>query len=301
MLPSASLSLQLEFPSNAHVSARTVHAMDSFALPVGPWQNGALETRSVEGAIAQTVWQVRASVQTTTQMLRPLREQLIATGYEILFECADKSCGGFDFRFALEVAPEPQMHVNLGDFQYLSAQRQNDDGETEYLGLIVSRSQETGFIQINQITQPEAPAPEVTTTIPDDEPVYGSTNETFGTLLEQRGFVVLDDLDFQTGAARLTNESFASLEGLSDYLSRNPDLKVALVGHTDAVGSLANNINLSKQRANAVLRRLVEEYGVNRTQLDADGVGYLSPRASNLTDEGRAQNRRVEVIITSTR
>ena len=74
-------------------------------------------------------------------------------------------------------------------------------------------------------------------------------------------------------------------------------MSVFLVGHTDNVGSLAANITLSKDRAKAVIDRLVEKYGVNPSQMSWDGVGYLSPIASNNTEKGRELNRRVEVVI----
>ena len=92
---------------------------------------------------------------------------------------------------------------------------------------------------------------------------------------------------------------FDSLQALADYLANAPDLQVALVGHTDSSGPLDVNIALSKRRAGSVLERLVSDYGVARKQLEAQGMGYLAPVASNLTQQGRDANRRVEVIITS--
>ena len=79
-----------------------------------------------------------------------------------------------------------------------------------------------------------------------------------------------------------------------------PARTVARVGHTDSAGGLDGNIALSKQRAGSVLERLVSDYGVSRLQLEAEGMGYLAPVATNLTEDGRNANRRVEVIITST-
>jgi outer membrane protein OmpA-like peptidoglycan-associated protein len=63
---------------------------------------------------------------------------------------------------------------------------------------------------------------------------------------------------------------------------------------------LNGNIALSKKRAEAVLETLVSDFNVPRAQMDAQGMGYLSPIASNLTAQGREANRRVEVIVTST-
>ena len=75
---------------------------------------------------------------------------------------------------------------------------------------------------------------------------------------------------------------------------------MALVGHTDASGGLDVNIAVSRQRAQSVRQRLIDRYDIPARQVDAQGVGYLSPRASNLTEAGRQKNRRVEVMMTST-
>jgi OOP family OmpA-OmpF porin len=87
---------------------------------------------------------------------------------------------------------------------------------------------------------------------------------------------------------------------LAAYLIANPARQVVLVGHTDAVGSLESNITLSKRRAASVEARLEDEYGVPSAQLSADGVGFLSPLVSNLTEDGRNRNRRVEAVLIST-
>ncbi|WP_236951445.1 OmpA family protein [Ketogulonicigenium robustum] len=70
-----------------------------------------------------------------------------------------------------------------------------------------------------------------------------------------------------------------------------------MVGHTDATGALAANQAVSTARAAAVRQRLINENGVNPAQLDAAGAGYLAPRASNADADGRALNRRVEVVV----
>jgi OOP family OmpA-OmpF porin len=121
-----------------------------------------------------------------------------------------------------------------------------------------------------------------------------------GNRLETQGHATLQDLVFKTGSSELGDESFASLADLAAYLNDQPTRKVTLVGHTDAEGALDPNVALSKRRATAVMQRLLRTYGVSRAQVAADGVGYLSPVASNLTADGRAQNRRVEVILNST-
>ena len=84
-------------------------------------------------------------------------------------------------------------------------------------------------------------------------------------------------------------------------MAANPDKIVALVGHTDASGSLVANIALSERRAELVRQALIDRYSVEEARLTSEGVGYLAPRAPNQTEEGRQKNRRVEAIVTSTR
>ena len=73
--------------------------------------------------------------------------------------------------------------------------------------------------------------------------------------------------------------------------------RVALVGHTDSVGSLDGNITVSRSRAQSVRDALVRGLGVPAAQVDAQGAGYLSPIATNDTEDGRTANRRVEAVL----
>jgi len=79
-------------------------------------------------------------------------------------------------------------------------------------------------------------------------------------------------------------------------LSR-PEMRIALVGHTDAVGALDTNIELSRARAQAVRDLLIETYGVEGDRMEAHGIGFLSPRAPNDSERSRDLNRRVEAVV----
>ncbi|MGR3292189.1 MAG: OmpA family protein, partial [Paracoccaceae bacterium] len=240
---------------------------------------------------------------TTLQMITPLRDQLTEDGYEILLDCETDQCGGFDFRFEINILAEPDMHVDLGDFRYLSARRSDATGSDEYVSLIVSRGGTAGFIQMTRIGDPDDQPAVIVASSKSAEPGLVQTSLPEGELerlLTTVGRAPLEDLSFLTGSSQLGDEKFASLEELAAYLNSHPGKSVALVGHTDAEGSLVNNLALSKNRAAAVVRRLVSEYSIPQYQLEAAGVGYLAPRASNLTESGRTQNRRVEVVLNST-
>lgn len=115
--------------------------------------------------------------------------------------------------------------------------------------------------------------------------------------IKNEGKEVFHNILFDFGSDNLTQESFAIIETLSKYLKANLTQKYYIVGHTDNVGSLGSNQVLSEKRAKAVLNTLTTKYGVKSSQISAHGVGQLSPLAINTNEEGRALNRRVEIVL----
>ncbi len=288
----------LSLPPQAARTAEEVRTVGSYDLPIGPWKNGKIETLHIEGEVSRTAWRITNNREPTLAIIDALSTQLRHEGFEPVFACETESCGGFDFRFAADVLPEPQMHVDLGNFRVLSARRGTDE-TADYLNLIVSRTSDSAYVQMTRVGKAlGAPLPIAAARF---EPKV--TQPTEGSLADQMvsfGKVVLGDLTFASGTTKLGQGPFASLNDLAAWLKANPDKTVALVGHTDAEGSLEANISLSRQRADAVMDRLATAYDVPKSQMTADGVGFLSPLASNMTEDGRAQNRRVEAMITST-
>ncbi|NOX40440.1 MAG: OmpA family protein [Alphaproteobacteria bacterium] len=292
----------LQFPEGAIQSYQSISPVGTLKMPVGPYANGKIDRARVEGEISRLVWKTPANDTNTLDLMNPLRSQLKDAGYSVLFECATRNCGGFDFRFKTDVVAEPEMHVDLGDFRYLAASKRTKNGD-EFIGLLVSRSPERGFIQVTNIGTPIEPVEKVSasTKNPFSEaaPVAPVVVTGVSDVLEQQGVVVLEGLEFQNGSADLSGDGSKSLQELAAFLTAHPKDAVVLVGHTDATGTLARNVALSRERAASVMKRLVETYGVSQGQISAEGVGYLSPRASNATDEGRRKNRRVEVVLTA--
>lgn len=115
--------------------------------------------------------------------------------------------------------------------------------------------------------------------------------------MKNEGKEVFHSILFEFGSDKLTQESYVIIETLSEYLKANPGQSYYIVGHTDNVGSLATNQTLSEKRAKAVSSALVSKHGIAASQVSAHGVGQLSPLAINTTEEGRALNRRVEVVL----
>lgn len=302
-VPRIVMAQDLTMPGNAVATHQEAGAPNTLRVATGAWSDGALPNIMAEGTLAQSGWKISAAGLTTLQILQPLRDQLIADGYDVVFTCVDTTCGGFDFRFAIDVLPPPDMQVNLGDFRYWAGTKTDENGP-DYVAILTSQIGNAAYVQIDRISnggdvgRVSTQGSAITATAkpaPTD-----STTPDMTTALNSVGRTVLDDLSFANGSADLADETYASLKTLAAYLQANPSLQIALVGHTDASGSLDGNIALSKRRARAVRQRLINRYDIPPSQLDAQGMGYLSPVGNNLTDAGRDANRRVEAIITST-
>jgi OmpA-OmpF porin, OOP family len=110
------------------------------------------------------------------------------------------------------------------------------------------------------------------------------------------GRVALYGIFFDTNKADIKLESKPALEEIAKLLKKDVDLKLHVVGHTDNVGGYESNLSLSKRRADAVVAVLTKDYGVTANRLIPNGVAYLAPVAVNTTEEGRAKNRRVELV-----
>lgn len=114
--------------------------------------------------------------------------------------------------------------------------------------------------------------------------------------LESTGRVAVQDIRFDTGEATIKPSSEKTLEEIATLLREHPDLHLVVEGHTDNTGSFETNMTLSKKRASAVKSHLVNHYDIAESRLKTIGLGSTQPAASNDTQAGRAENRRVELV-----
>jgi outer membrane protein OmpA-like peptidoglycan-associated protein len=103
---------------------------------------------------------------------------------------------------------------------------------------------------------------------------------------------------FQFGKATLKPESFIGLDNVVKLMESNKTLRIEISGHTDNIGGLKPNTKLSTDRAKAVADYLIKK-GINPTRVESKGYAYSQPVAPNSTENGRAQNRRVEFKVLS--
>lgn len=287
-------------PEGATLTARVDRRFDRYALPVGPYSREGPDARELEGRVIRSAWRIDKSEATTASVMDAYRERLDALGYEILFRCRTEECGGFDFRFGIELLPPPAMLLDVADFAQLSARREGGPAGPTHVSVLASRVFGAVHVQTVAVAAAEpaaalAPAPTVAASEPGQELPTGAELP----LLERLtgfGHVQLQSIDFEPGSAALTAGSAASLDVAAKALAARPELSVMVVGHSDNEGSLESNIALSRRRAEAVREALVAR-GIDAARLDARGAGFLAPVASNASEEGRALNRRVELVL----
>lgn len=294
------LALDLTLPGNARETASRDSQLDQEAIPTAAFGNGELPVRIIEGAVTRRAYRIPSSGLTPLQILAPLRQQLAAAGYEVLLDCNQDLCGGFDFRFGIDVLPAPNMYVNIRSYHFLSAQ-QTETGAA--VTLLASAASGAGYLQIVQIGESAAVAIEqeqeqaAPATAPDAVQAPPPDAGSIGARLLSSGSAIFRGIEFSVGTTSLGQMKHPELEAVATFLEARPGARIAVVGHTDTVGGLEANIAVSRARAEAVRTALIDTYGVAPDRVDAEGVGYLSPVASNLTAAGREENRRVEVVL----
>lgn len=121
-----------------------------------------------------------------------------------------------------------------------------------------------------------------------------STSETMEEELNKSGFVALY-INFETGKADIKPESQTLIDQVVEMLRADEQLRLSIEGHTDNVGTAAFNKTLSENRAKSVMNAIIAK-GIDKSRLSARGWGQEKPIADNTTEEGRAKNRRVEIV-----
>lgn len=292
----ASAEFVLQLPLGATEVYSRIEPDQPPLVPITPFADGKVAQVDAPDRIRRTVWQLGGE-QTLKNVSGTILRQLESKGYDVLLDCVAKVCGGFDFRFAIEVVDEPAMRVDLRNFRFITA-RQTVRDTPAYVTFLISRSPVAVYVQMTEYA-PTTPDP-----VTLAEPSPGDTTQTTDPGLPRAGNsatdlrLVLEGLEFEPGSSRVSGDPLGSIAALAARMTEDPDLRVLLVGHSDMSGSLDNNIAVSRARAEAVRQVLIRDHGIDATRLSAHGVGFLVPRATNETEAGRQKNRRVEAVFS---
>jgi len=165
--------------------------------------------------------------------------------------------------------------------RYLVAKIQNNDN-TAFI--VIAVGEQFTDIHIIEITQM-------------DKGMVTLDVNALGSGLDTDGYVVVHGIYFDTNKATVKAKSKPALAQVAKLLTSRPEMNIYIVGHSDMQGIFEHNLELSKTRANSVLEMLETQYGINRSRMDAKGLGPLAPQASNKDETGRRKNRRVVIVI----
>ncbi|MFO7873174.1 MAG: OmpA family protein [Bacteroidales bacterium] len=209
-------------------------------------------------------------------------------GFEILFNCIDEGekCHGWFRNYDINIDGTKDFFHGK-DYYYFLAKLSDSEGD-------VYVSAHTVLMRYNH--------PATALQIVEEKPMetgkvkVNIDAETMANDIDDKGSVRIYGIHFDTDKATIKEKSESTLTEIATLLEQKPDLKLHVVGHTDATGGLEHNMELSKQRAEAAVEYLTSEHGVSEDRLTPYGVGPLAPVAGNDDEDGRARNRRVELV-----
>ncbi|MBI4487540.1 MAG: DUF4892 domain-containing protein [Deltaproteobacteria bacterium] len=274
------------FPGS-EVLISDVKQFDEFALILGPPVKGKFsKTQSLEGKVTRFKYK-NPRDRSTLEILRSYQQALKRAGFEILFICGGKECGDSGTviddinigRWCIDGldCPEPM--------RYLAAKLGRPAGDVYVALKVMNNPYSTAGTYLN-----------VVEVKPMEEGLVKVSAAALASDISRMGHAAVYGIYFDTGKAIIKPESKPVINEIAKLLNSQATLKLHVVGHTDNVGGLASNMTLSKQRAEAVVNALVNDHRIAAARLIANGVGPLAPVASNAAEDGRAKNRRVELV-----
>lgn len=274
----------LELPYSARLVLSDETDVKNISVEISAWdREKGISRLDFRGRTTTKVFQIDGTSLTLEQMLQPIITHLNDKQFSIELYCNTNVCGGFNFRKNLTVSNPPFMLVNVANYSVITAVK-----NSSAISLVASKLGNTIYLQILSIGTTDNDL-----ILQDQEPL----KDNYSSKLKEDGAIVLDDLIYRSGSADLGPGPFESLSALANFLKVTPGSSIILVGHSDAIGELKKNIELSRNRAQAVVDRLIKDYGIDQSRISAQGIGFLSPKTNNSTEKSRKKNRRVEAIL----
>ncbi len=294
----------------SYIVGYSVAEYDEIELPIGRIDGSRDGSRAtparalrLAGKITRISYQVQPE-RTTVDVMTNLRADLVKRGWTPLFECVGAeqkytpgTCGDV---FRNEIAE--RLARKMRHFNHSNAFDGADLETVRYAsGVITKGNAKTHVTLLVGVATPDRPTmvlvhvvePRALDTNQVDAPV---TSAGIASSIAAEGKVAIYGVQFDTDKADIKPASAATLEAMGQYLRANPSVRVFVVGHTDNQGTLARNVQLSQQRAEAVVAALRATFGIDAARMIPKGVAQFAPLATNDTAEGRAANRRVELV-----
>jgi outer membrane protein OmpA-like peptidoglycan-associated protein len=263
--------------------------------PGGP----AAQSLTVEGRREQRLYLAPAG-RAGLEVHRNYQNALKAAGATLLASCdAGQPCADELETFADEykeriflkpaniAVPEAYGYLNVVGTKYHASYKLARGGSLIYVTLLTVVGDKGVVTEVDIVTPKAMDAGKVA--VSDAHAIEQGLNA--------EGRMAIYGVTFDTGKADIRPDSKPQLVEMAKLLKSNPQIKVFVVGHTDNQGDFNANMALSQKRAEAISNALVKDYGIAAARVRAAGDANLAPVASNASEEGRARNRRVEMVI----
>lgn len=299
--------------------AQTTKAFDELVLPSGPASGKPYSndkkfaaTIAVQGKVTRSIY-MSPSGRSSLEVAANYFDKVAANGFEPVYRCAGEECGEsfvvLKYRWndpKAKVVGENYEQLRklmvdaafdqLIDVRYALFKKASTDGDT-YVAIYAGLHRGGGFGTYSdawndrvgvlvEIVEPRAM----------DRRMVVVSAEEIGNKVASEGRAVFYGIQFDFDKADIKPDSAPQLEQMANFLKANAGAKVFIIGHSDNKGALDYNLKLSGRRADAVVRALAAQYGVEAGRMVPRGLGPLAPLATNRTDDGRAKNRRVEMV-----
>ena len=331
-LPKADLAGAKDSPligrfAGSYIVSQSNRDFDELKLPLAPLKPVAdknkrdthnnivfepAQFKALEGRRSHLVYVLPDNV-SPLQAVRNYQNDAAAKGGKTLFECKSPECGGDagrsseggggDQSLAMLLSPEDSIKDKA--FTNGSCAQTARTGEQRYAALELPRQNAyvsvlayslKGGTYCKALDNRTIVVLDVLELKAMEQKMVTVKAEEMAQSISTTGRVALYGLYFDSGKADVKPESKDTLDQIARLLAATPALKLLVVGHTDNVGEFASNMDLSRRRADAVIAALASQYKADRKRLTPVGVSFASPVAPNTSEDGKAKNRRVELV-----
>lgn len=288
-----------------------------FTFLLGPVSSAAgkpapTKSQRAEGERTRLVY-VAPEGRSTLEVLRNYEQDLVKAGFTVVFRCAAAQCGAthladtylYTMESRLSNYPEKGTSGSVptgqateyafssaGDQRMIVAKRSGAPGEA-WVSVYVAMG---AFAVVKETVNHPLVLLDLVEAAGMEGKMVTVDAASMAKDIASSGHVALYGILFDTDKADIKPESAATIGEIAKYLKANPTVKLHVVGHTDNVGVHDYNMGLSSRRAAAVVAALTTTHAIPAARLKPAGVGPLAPVAPNDTDDGRAKNRRVELV-----